>query len=86
MSIGYSLAVASGAFDIEALSGERVESPSDQVVFLDAVSGNLVVLAGRAAGSECVVTNIVLRGRVYWLSSQTPPGLPVLAVSRKQFL
>jgi hypothetical protein len=42
----YTLALPSGAFDMEALIGERVESPFDHVVFLDAVSGNHVMLAG----------------------------------------
>lgn len=41
----YGLAYPSGAFDMEALLGQRVESPFDHVVFIDVVSGNHALLA-----------------------------------------
>jgi len=40
----YGLALPSGAFDMEALLGQRLESPFDHVVFVDAVSGNHALL------------------------------------------
>ena len=42
----YALALPSGGFDMEAVEGHRVQSPFDHVVFLDAVSGQYIVLAG----------------------------------------
>lgn len=42
----YALALPSGGFDMEVLPGERVQTQFDHVVFLDAVSGNYVLLAG----------------------------------------
>ena len=42
----YALVLPSGGFDMEALGGQRIASPFDHVVFVDAVSGNYALLAG----------------------------------------
>lgn len=42
----YALVLPSGGFDIDALVGQRITSPFDHVVFVDAVSGEHALLAG----------------------------------------
>jgi len=42
----FALAMPSGGFDMDVLVGLRVQSDFDHVVFLDAVSGNHLLLAG----------------------------------------